>query len=228
MTAHDRSGIEADLDVLDESGTVVLIARGLRMGSRASEKSERERVLAERLLTVEWSRNTLTVPDDSVPGNWLLISTSNAEDPLATGLADVLKAHGAQSDLLRWPQHADHLVCVERLTSRLRARGVNGLVVLLPQPVGNADEEGLARGREHVRHLVRIARELPELATEPPRLYVVTRAAQAVGSADQVNLDQAGLAWIAARHRRRAPATAGLPNRRGRQQRPRAGGDGNC
>ena len=49
------------------------------------------------------------------------------------------------------------------------------------------------RGREHVRHLVRIARELPELPAEPPRLYVVTRAAQAVLPDDQVNLDQAGL-----------------------------------
>jgi acyl transferase domain-containing protein/NAD(P)-dependent dehydrogenase (short-subunit alcohol dehydrogenase family)/acyl carrier protein len=195
VTAHDRSSIEADLDVLDDSGTVVLIARGLRMGSRASEKSERERVLAERLLTVEWSRNAPTIPDDSVPGDWLLISTSNAEDPLATGLADVLKAHGAQSDLLHWPQHADHVACAEKLTSRLGSSGVNGLVVLLPQrpSFGNADEEGLARGREHVRHLVRIARELPELATEPPRLYVVTRAAQAVLPGDQVNLDQAAL-----------------------------------
>ena len=62
VTAHDRSGVEADLDVLDESGTVVLIARGLRMGSRAGESSERERVLAERLLTIEWQQNAPTAP----------------------------------------------------------------------------------------------------------------------------------------------------------------------
>ena len=193
VTAHDRSGVEANLDVLDESGMVVLIARGFRMGNRASESSERERVLAERLLTVNWLRNTPTAPDDTVPGDWLLITTSDTEDSLATGLADALKVHDAQSHLLQWPQHADHPACAEKLTSRLRAGGVNGLVVLLPQPVDNADEEGLARGRDHVRHLVRIARELPELPAEPPRLYVVTRAAQAVLPGDQVNLEQAGL-----------------------------------
>ena len=193
VTAHDRSGVETNLDVLDESGTVVLIARGLRMGSRANESSERERVLAERLLTVNWRRNAPTVPDDTVPGDWLLITTSDAEDSLATGLAEVLKAHGAQCDLLRWPQHADHPACAERLTSRLRESGANGLAILLPNPIGNADEEGLARARELVRHLVRIARELPELPTESPRLYVVTRAAQAVLPGDQVNLDHAGL-----------------------------------
>ena len=35
-------------------------------------------------------------------------------------------------------------------------------------------------GAEQVRHLVRIARELPEIPGEPPRLYVVTRDAQTV------------------------------------------------
>ena len=49
------------------------------------------------------------------------------------------------------------------------------------------------RGREHVRHLVRIARELTECSGEPPRLYVVTRNAQTVLPDDRANLDQAGL-----------------------------------
>jgi acyl transferase domain-containing protein/acyl carrier protein len=193
VTAHDRSGVEANLDVLDDSGTVVLIARGFRMGNRASEGSERERVLAERLLTVNWLQNTPTVPDVTVPGDWLLITTSDTEDSLATGLADALKGHGAQPDLLHWPQRADHRASAEQLTGRLRAGGITGLVVLLPPPTGNSDEESLARGRDHVRHLVRIASELPELPGEPPRLYVMTRAAQAVLPGDQVNLEQAGL-----------------------------------
>ncbi len=44
-----------------------------------------------------------------------------------------------------------------------------------------------------MRHLVRIARELPDIAGEPPRLYVVTRNAQKVLPDDAANLDQAGL-----------------------------------
>ena len=44
-----------------------------------------------------------------------------------------------------------------------------------------------------MRHLVRIARELPEIPGEPPRLYVVTRNAQTVLPGDLANLEQAGL-----------------------------------
>ena len=51
----------------------------------------------------------------------------------------------------------------------------------------------LFRGGQYVEHLVRIARELPEIPGEPPRLYVVTRNAQTVVAADRPNLEQAGL-----------------------------------
>ena len=71
--------------------------------------------------------------------------------------------------------------------------GASGVVVLTGPPAGDADEQCPTRGREHVRHLVRIARELTECSGEPPRLYVVTRKAQTVLSDDLANLDQAGL-----------------------------------
>ena len=51
----------------------------------------------------------------------------------------------------------------------------------------------LSRGRELVEQLVRIARDLPDIEGEPPRLYVVTRNAQAVTPDDRLNLDQGGL-----------------------------------
>ncbi len=193
VTAADRTEVEADLDVLDESGNVMLIARGLRMGTRAGEGGDRERVLAERLLTVDWHARALADPQDSDPGDWLLISTSDAADPLTTRVAEVLKSQGAQCDCMPWPEHAHHLVSAEQLGDRLRRGGVSGLVVIFPPPAGNPDEHSLARGREHVRHLVRIARELPDLPGEPPRLYVLTRTAQAVLGPDGLNLEQAGL-----------------------------------
>ena len=49
------------------------------------------------------------------------------------------------------------------------------------------------RGREYVQHLLRIIRELPDVPGESSRLYVVTRAAQAVLAGDEPNLEQAGL-----------------------------------
>ena len=44
------TGLSADIDILDEHGTVLLTVRGLQMGTGASPSSERDRLLAERLL----------------------------------------------------------------------------------------------------------------------------------------------------------------------------------
>ncbi|MGV7507414.1 hypothetical protein PJN21_29420, partial [Mycobacterium kansasii] len=69
VTACGAGGVEADLDIVDENGTVLMTVRGLQLGTGASPDSERDRVLGERLLTVEWQRREL--PDTTVtePGN---------------------------------------------------------------------------------------------------------------------------------------------------------------
>ncbi|MGV0742790.1 sulfolipid-1 biosynthesis phthioceranic/hydroxyphthioceranic acid synthase [Mycolicibacterium sp. XJ870] len=192
LTPHDQSGFEADLDVLDESGMPVLIMRGFRLGSSATAGSDAQRVLADRLLAVEWRCSEPPVAPDTDPGQWLLITNSDTEDSLATGLVDALKSLDARCDWLSWPQHADHATCVEQLNGRLRASAVKGLVVVFG-PVGDPDEDGLVRAREHVSRLVRIARELTESPEQPPRLYVLTRATQTVRHGEGANLEQAGL-----------------------------------
>jgi len=192
VTADNGSALEADLDLLDGDGTVLLAVRGLRMGTGAAEGSERERVLAERLLTVEWQRRDLPGTREAHAGAWLLINTSDAEDLLAAGLNEALKSHGAQCNLLRWPESADPAAEAEQLGAHVRG-GVDGVVVLCGYVGSDPDDESLLRAREQVRHLVRIARELPDASDDPPRLYVVTRRAQIVRSDDQPNLEQAGL-----------------------------------
>jgi acyl transferase domain-containing protein/acyl carrier protein len=215
VNPHDRSGVEADLDVLDETGAPVLVIRGLHLGSSVGG-SEADRVLAERLLTVEWLENEPPAPRNADPGQWLLIPTSDSEDPLTTRLVDAMKGLGAQCDWFTWSQHADHRACVEQLASRLRASAVNGVVLVFGPPLGDADDAGLARAREHVSHLVRIARELTESPGEPPRLYVLTRAAQTVDGGDRANLDQAGLRGlirvVGAEHPELRPAQIDVDN----------------
>jgi NADPH:quinone reductase-like Zn-dependent oxidoreductase/acyl carrier protein len=167
----------------------------LHLGNSAAEGSEAERVLAERLLTVEWQQHEPPAARDTNPGAWLLIPTSDAaEDHFTTKLVDSLKAADAQCDWFGWSRQEDHLACVGQLNSRLRSTTVNGVVIVCPPPPATgADEASLTRARDHVSHLVRIARELTESPGEPPRLYVVTRAAQTVDRGDRANLDQAGL-----------------------------------
>ena len=67
------------------------------------------------------------------------------------------------------------------------------MVILTGPKNGHTADQSPLLGREHVQHLVRITRELPEVPGEPPRLYVMTRSAQAVLTGDQPNLEQAGL-----------------------------------
>ncbi len=120
-------GVEADLDVLDEHGTVLLAVRGLQMGTGASQASERARVLGERLLGIEWHERELPENSHAEPGAWLLISTSAAADLLATELTDALKLREAQCTTMSWPQRADHAAQAARLRDQLGTGGFTGV-----------------------------------------------------------------------------------------------------
>ena len=94
VTKADNSGIEADIDVLDEHGAVLLAVQGLRLGTGASEKAHQDRVLAQRLLTIEWRQRELPEVDHTDAGSWLLISTTTTADVVASTLTDALKNQG--------------------------------------------------------------------------------------------------------------------------------------
>ncbi len=191
VTRADTTGIGADLDILDEHGTVLLTVRGLEMG--IAQASERDRVLSERLLTIDWQQRDLPEASHAEPGAWLLIAASTAADVVATELADALKGGGAQCTSMLWPQAGEPMPDVSWLRDYLGSNVLDGVVVLTGPTDGDADEQCAVRGGEHVRHLVRIVRELPDIPVEPPRLYIVTRGAQPVLAGDPVNLEQAGL-----------------------------------
>ena len=193
VTKVDASGIEADLEVLDQHGTVLLSVQGLLCGTGVAGSGRDERVLAERLLTIEWRQRELPEVEHADAGNWLLISTTATADLVATTLIDALKSHGAQCDIMCWPPHADHTANAEQLGNHLRAGGVTGVVILTGPKNGDAEDQSPLLGREYVQHLVRITRELPEIPGELPRLYLVTRNAQTVVAGDVANLEQAGL-----------------------------------
>ena len=196
VTKVDATGVESDLDVLDQHGAVMLSVQGLRLGAGVSEAGRKDRVLAQRLLAIEWRQRELPEPAYTDAGNWLLISTTPA-DVAATALADALKNQGAQCTTMCWAPHSDDAPNAEQLGGHLRGGGFTGVVILEEPTIGRTDcdaEDGAPlRGREHVRHLVRIARELPEVPGALPRLYLVTRNAQTVVAGDRANLDQAGL-----------------------------------
>jgi acyl transferase domain-containing protein/acyl carrier protein len=191
VISEGGSTFEADLDLLDEDGAVLLAVEGLRMGSSGGGG---DRLMNERLLTIDWQQLALPPVPERAVGNWLLINTSEA-DLLESALAEALKSLGAQCTNLNWAEGADHAANSAQLGAAVRG-GLEGVVIVCPPPAGEPDEQGLLQGREQVRHVVRMIRDLPETQSasgESPRLYVVTRRAQIVLSDDQPNLVQAGL-----------------------------------
>ena len=192
-TKVDACGIESDIDVLDQHGTVLLRVQGLRLGTGASGSGRDERVLAERLLTIEWRQRELPEEEYTDAESWLLISTTATADAVATSLTGALQNHGAQCTTIRWPQHAHDTSNAEQHGNHLRAGGFAGVVILTGPKNGDAEDRSPLLGREYVQHLVRITRELPEIPGELPRVYVVTRNAQTVAAGDVANLEQAGL-----------------------------------
>src|SRR5262249_5632572 len=149
--------VAADLDILDEHGTVVLTVRGLEM--RIAQTSERDRVLSERLLTIDWQQRDLPEASYADPGAWLLIAAATDADVVTTKLTDALKLSGAECTSMSWPQPADPAPNVSQLREYLGSTVFDGVVVLTGPKNGNADEESAVRGSEYVRHLVRIVRE---------------------------------------------------------------------
>jgi polyketide synthase 5 len=194
VTRADTAGVEADLDLLDEDGTVVLTVRGLQMGlEMGAQTGEHDRVLGERLLTIEWQQRDLPETSQADPGSWLLITTSATADAAASKLTDALKLSGAQCTSMFWPRPGEGLPDVSQLRDYLGSNVLDGVVVLTGPKDDGPDDESADRGREYVRHLVRIVRELPDIPVDPPRLYIVTRGALTVRAPDPVNLEQAGL-----------------------------------
>ena len=192
-TKVDACGIESDIDVLDQHGTVLLSVQGLRLGTGASGGGRDERVLAERLLTIEWRQRELPEAEYTDAGSWLLISTTATADAVANTLTGALQNHGAQCSTMRWPPDADDTSNAEQLGNQLRAGGFTGVVILTGPKDGNAEDRSPLLGREYVQHLVRITRTLLEIPGEIPGVYVVTRNAQTVVAGDVANLEQGGL-----------------------------------
>ena len=193
VTKADTSGVEADIDVLDEHGAVLLAVQGLTLGTGVSERGQQERVFAERLLTIEWRNRALPEAEYADGGSWLLITTTPTADVVATTLTDALKASGAQCATMFWPQEGNFSSSADELQNQLRTGGLNGVVMLTGPALGHTEDQAPSLGLDYVQHLVRIASALPEAPGQPPRLYVVTRAAQSVLTGDQVNLEQGGL-----------------------------------
>ncbi|MDV3124753.1 type I polyketide synthase [Mycobacterium sp. 21AC1] len=190
VTSVDPSGVEADLEVLDEFGTVLVEVDGLLLGTGMSEGGRASQVLNERLLAIDWLQRDLKHPEPAEAGAWLLIDRGDG-DPLSADIAAALKTNGAECTVASWTA-AGRQETVSRLTALLE-QPLAGVVILAGPASVAVDGQACRRGRQSVHDLVHIAQSLVNAHDELPRLVVLTRNAQHVTDGDLVNMDQAPL-----------------------------------
>ncbi|MBN3454289.1 type I polyketide synthase [Mycobacterium sp. DSM 3803] len=180
--------VEADLEILDEHGTVLVTVEGLRLGAHAGS-AHRDHTLNSRLLTVNWMQQRVPGVEDTEHRAVLVIDTAASGERLSDQLVAALALYGVAADTTVWPfDAAADIDAQEALAGRLARENIGAVVVF-----AGSDASGAApHGADQVRRLVHIARQLPE-ATGAPRLYVVTRNAQRVVAGDVPDLAQAGL-----------------------------------
>jgi len=186
VTITEKGDCEADLELMDQDGAVLVTIEGLRLGTGMSASEREERVLNERLLTIEWQESELPDSDRVDAGSWLLISTSDVANPLADNLNAALTEKGARCTSL------SSSISSPLRREDLEADGLTGVVVVTAASDVDTVDHLAKQGRDYVEQLVRIASELSEVPGEP-RLYVVTRSAATVVPGDLANLEQAGL-----------------------------------
>lgn len=192
VTSADATSVEADLDLLDEDGEVLLVVRGLRLGTGMTESGQRERIFNERLLAVEWHEQELPEARTAGTGKWLLI-TSDGSDLLTTELADALEPDLGDVSTVVWPEGANQTANAESLRNHLGAETYSDVVLVLAGAAATGDRESASRGLGLVERVVHIVQELIDVDDQAPRLHLVTRGAQSVLPGDALNLDQVGL-----------------------------------
>lgn len=192
VTKVGEALVEANLEILDEHGAVLVTVDGLRLGSHAGA-SQRDHTLNNRLLTVDWIQPSEPKAGDFGNRSVLVIDTTEPANPRSGGLVAALASRGVTASTMVWPTGADDTAAQAALEAQLDSENVGAVVVFAGgERTGESGSTAVSQGAAEVRRLVHIARLLPE-ASGAPRLYLLTQNAQSVVEGDAVNLGQAGL-----------------------------------
>jgi phthiocerol/phenolphthiocerol synthesis type-I polyketide synthase C len=210
--------IEGDVFLLGEDGQVVLAVRGLRLQRIPHTAPATDATaLRDSLYRLRWQPAMLDAPGPDAPsqpvgaGSWLIFGDGSATSGLLRELLEqqsatcVLVEPGSDFSRLgpdhyrldpAQPQHFRRLLRETFEEVAPPCRGIAHLWSLMTAPLAGTPAEWLesahARGPASVLHLVQAL--IRSGRPDPPRLWLVTRGAQAVdGDADAVSIASAPL-----------------------------------
>ena len=208
--SRTKSMIKGDLTLLDDNGQVVAEVTGLWLARAMPEQL----VGKPRLRTDDWlyeldwqpqdRQNQHTNKNGAAAGNWLVLCDENGIGP---ALAEQLELRGERCIFVRpgaafetrgiadYAVNPTNPADFERLLSNILAThrsGLNGIVhmwnVDSPHPLNGNLAAAVERGCAGLLHVVQAAAARIRSGTKP-RLWVITRGAQAV-SAEAVAIEQ--------------------------------------
>ncbi|MGO9652718.1 amino acid adenylation domain-containing protein [Mycobacterium sp.] len=198
--------VEGDVFLLREDGQVVLSVRGLRLQRVAGDTPAKQASdLHDRIYELRWQLATQTPPDDAPSrpveaGSWLIFSDGSATSDI---LRDHLERHSQTCVLVepgtafasigpgayrldpKQPQHFRRLLDEAFAANRPPCRGVAHLWSLLAAAPGETSTESLESARVlGTLSVLHLAQALTLIDwPDTPRLWLVTRGAQAAGAA---------------------------------------------
>ena len=189
LVSVDAQNVEADIDLLDADGRVLLRARGLVMGTAATGQRAQAAAGDAQLLDVAWEPWTIA-PATLKPadGAWLMLAADDAGHRMAADLDGRLRETGFMTRVIG-------LTETGQIRDMLHRDRPGAVMVFLPRSTEPATPDA---ARVNVQLLMNMARELAE-ADRRARLFVVTDMAQRVLPDNVVHLAHGGVrGWLRA------------------------------
>jgi len=204
-TAPDAQEVSADVRIYDEQGRLCVETRGLKLQRVAADQASPE----QSLYALRWLARALPAEgrDEDLRGQtWLVLADQSG---VAQRLLPLLAARGARcvSAQANEIDASDPAALAElvRSADAEPARPLSGVIDLWPLDAVAADaaspdtlDQAQTRGVVAVAHLVQGLAARNSEATQRPKLWIVTRGAQAVAGDEDVAFAQAPV-WALAR-----------------------------
>ncbi|MFY1828321.1 SDR family NAD(P)-dependent oxidoreductase [Myxococcus fulvus] len=204
---HDGETLSADFRLFGEDGATVAWIEGLvvKRAPREAFARDRVRALHQDLFQVRWRPAPPVATPTRETGPWLLLTDRGG---VGASVAERLAAEGSRCQVLAAPEPSESdASLLRRLEEALGAGPCRGVMYLAALDVGALEPGSEARVTTEVLvGAVRVLQALTRLErAAPPRLWLVTRGAQATDARHALSLAQAPLWGLGATLRHEHP-----------------------
>ncbi|MEU7226422.1 type I polyketide synthase [Streptomyces chrestomyceticus] len=197
LTHIGPTACTADIDLLDEDGSVLASLGGLKYAWRPARSAQE--AFDSRLLQTHWAPAPVPTPPATSPcaaGRWLVVNAAGASDA-ARQVARALSTQGATTTVEQLDGSDPNPAPVPTLRRSATAgkEPLSGIAVVFDSeedPIEGAPPRHARQGLGRLLHQV-VQPLLADMTAPSPRLWAITRNAHSVLPGDRPCLGQAGI-----------------------------------